>query len=510
MNDKGLTKGRNRRPFTTCTLIASVIAAGCGLDTGATTVDTQTDDVVSGPLSSTPPATFGEALDELIGVSDTIGKALSGPVAIFEAYQVLQALMGDGFEARVQQDLAMLRLQIQDIAAKIAEGQQVVSEQIAAGHISLAQVAAENARRFVRDTGGAVFDPNTNPSAANADRDSRLAVVTFMNDAWYSKVSAFQGQPRQFEWRLGLPHLIGAIGYRLAVIAAIRPDFLTSGAYAGELLDLYNHIGWRLAQAEAALIFCSTQPVVIRPGSDLNLPIRNCRNSQTGEIMGVGTIANPIPDAIVRAQLLDHMGFNRIRAFRDRLYALANSLPSNLSFCANEWETCGASGLKTARYGASGAYYYRTTSGSSFACTNDFFGDPLPGTFKSCSVGDPISYPCSDENGNCYFDAVKYVTYGGAGAATGKLAIAGIECSNRVFGDPIPGVFKNCTYRDPVWTRCAAQGGTCTISGPKFVRYGYGDQFRYWLHTTGSFACNDSGGDPAVGRAKVCEVASIE
>ena len=72
-------------------------------------------------------------------------------------------------------------------------------------------------------------------------------------------------------------------------------------------------------------------------------------------MLPVGTIANPIPDAIVHAQLLDLMGFNAIRAFRDRLYALANNLPANLTFCSNEWETCSASGLKTTRFGVDGA-----------------------------------------------------------------------------------------------------------------------------------------------------------
>jgi len=507
MNDRGLDISRHRIPFVTSALIAS-IAAGCGGDTGAPTADASPTQTASGAVSSPPPDTFGGILTELMEISDTIGKAFSGPIAISNAYDILENLMGEGFEADVGRDLAALRVQIQDVAAKIAEGQQTVSGQIAADDIASAQAAAEAARKFVKDTGGAVFDPNANPSAALADQNSRTTTITFMDDAWYSKVSATQGASREFEWRLGLPHLISAIGFRLEVLAAMHPDFATSGAYAWEIMQYYDSIGWRLAQADNALISCYTQPVVIRPGNDLNLPIRHCYNSQTGEVMGVGTIAMPIPDAIVRAQLMDHMGFNAIRAFRDRLYALANNLPSNATFCSNEWETCFSSGLKTTRFGVDGAAYYRTTNGT-FSCTNDIFGDPLPGTFKGCVVGDVISNPCSDENANCYFDGVKYVTYGAGGASTSRLAIAGIECSNGVFGDPISGVFKNCTYRDPVWTACATEGGTCSLSGTSFVRYGYGDNYRYWKQT-GSFACNNAGGDPAVGFFKVCEVASAQ
>ena len=508
MNKRGLVMRSRRGPLVAWTLIGSVVAAGCGAGPGTATSDPASNQKVSRALSSTPPATFAEGLKDLLEISDTVGKAFSGPVAIFEAYDILQKLLGEGFEAEVEQDLAALRVQIQDVAAKIAEGQQVVSAQVAADDIAAAQAAAESARRFVEETGGAVFDPNTNPAAALADRDSRTAVVAFEDDAWYSKVSAAQGAPREFEWRLGLPHLISAIGYRLEVIAAMHPDFVTSGAYAAELMEVYDAIGLRLAQADTALIWCTTQPVVIRPGNDLNLPIRNCWNLQTGDMLPVGTIANPIPDAIVHAQLLDLMGFNAIRAFRDRLYALANNLPANLTFCSNEWETCSASGLQTTRFGVDGGYYYRTTNGP-FSCTNDIFGDPAPGAAKSCEVGDVISYLCSDENSNCYFDGVKYVTYGGGGGSTAKLALSGIECSNGVFGDPSSGEFKSCTYRDPVWTPCATEGGTCTLSGTNFVRFGYGDKYRYWQQT-GSFPCNNSGGDPAVGFTKVCEVASVQ
>jgi len=490
-------------------LLASIAAAGCGGDTDVVTDGESATQSEHGALSSTPPATFGESLAELVEISDTIGKALSGPLSIAEAYDLLQKLMGEGFEADVQRDLAALRVQIQDVAAKVAEAQQTVSAQLAADDIALAQSAAEAARKFVKDTGGARFDPNTNPSAALAYDHSRAVTLSFMDDAWYSRVSATQGASHVFEWRLGLPHLIGAIALRLEVLAAIQPDFATSGAYWWEIMGYYDKIGELLGRADAALIACYNQPgVVIRPGSDLNLPIRDCFNGQNGEVMSVGTIANPIPDAIVRAQLMDHMGFASIRKFRDRLYDLANNLPSNATFCSNEFETCFASGLKTTRYGLGGSGYYRTTNGA-FSCTNDVFGDPLEAVYKNCIVGDVISNPCSDEGSNCYFDGVKFVTYGAGGQSISQLAIAGIECSNRVFGDPISGWFKSCTYRDPVWTKCANEGGTCTASGTHFVRYGYGDKYRYWKQT-GSFTCNSSGGDPAPGFFKVCEVASAQ
>jgi len=41
-------------------------------------------------------------------------------------------------------------------------------------------------------------------------------------------------------------------------------------------------------------------------------------------------------------------------------------------------------GTRQVRYGANGAYIYKTVSGQ-FSCSNAYFGDPIYGVVKSCS-----------------------------------------------------------------------------------------------------------------------------
>jgi hypothetical protein len=52
--------------------------------------------------------------------------------------------------------------------------------------------------------------------------------------------------------------------------------------------------------------------------------------------------------------------------------------------CANEGSTCSFSGTHQVRYGAEGLYVTKTFTGK-VACTNAVFGDPMHGVAKSCS-----------------------------------------------------------------------------------------------------------------------------
>ncbi len=53
--------------------------------------------------------------------------------------------------------------------------------------------------------------------------------------------------------------------------------------------------------------------------------------------------------------------------------------------CAWEGQTCTVSGTQQVRYGANGAYFYKTVTGP-IACANATWGDPAPGVRKSCDV----------------------------------------------------------------------------------------------------------------------------
>ena len=58
------------------------------------------------------------------------------------------------------------------------------------------------------------------------------------------------------------------------------------------------------------------------------------------------------------------------------------------------------------------------------------------------------------------------------------------------------------------WVYCADEGGTCTFSGTRTVRYGAGTSWNT-LVATGSIACNNATfGDPIVGTVKTCEYSS--
>ena len=62
------------------------------------------------------------------------------------------------------------------------------------------------------------------------------------------------------------------------------------------------------------------------------------------------------------------------------------------TFCASEGGFCAFSGTTNVRYGANGAYFYKSLSGGT-ACTNSVFGDPAHGTPKQCWVGGTAPTP---------------------------------------------------------------------------------------------------------------------
>jgi hypothetical protein len=59
---------------------------------------------------------------------------------------------------------------------------------------------------------------------------------------------------------------------------------------------------------------------------------------------------------------------------------------NNWTFCASENGYCNFYGTQLVRYGANGSYVYRTVTGGT-SCSNAVFGDPIFGTAKQCSYG---------------------------------------------------------------------------------------------------------------------------
>lgn len=137
--------------------------------------------------------------------------------------------------------------------------------------------------------------------------------------------------------------------------------------------------------------------------------------------------------------------------------------------CANEGSTCSFSGTQQVRYGANNSYAYKTATGS-ISCNNAVFGDPVYGIVKQCSVLIPSSSPnpvpsppivsptpvispiptawtnCASEGGTCRFTDTRQVRYGANNTYVYKTATGSIGCNNALFGDPIVGVVKACSY----------------------------------------------------------------
>ena len=209
------------------------------------------------------------------------------------------------------------------------------------------------------------------------------------------------------------------------------------------------------------------------------------------------------------------------------------------SVCAGENGTCSFSGTKLIAYGSNGTYVYKTAS-NSISCSNSTFGDPTPGSVKYCYIVNqaeminntcPSGYSyldwvnCSAENSTCYVDGLKTVRYGANGSYSYINANNSVYCSNSVFGDPINGVTKTCSYKNTtiqqvststascpagtndnnIWLTCSSENGTCSFSGTQVVRYGGNGSYYYKSNVTGSIACNNATfGDPAPGIPKGC------
>lgn len=114
---------------------------------------------------------------------------------------------------------------------------------------------------------------------------------------------------------------------------------------------------------------------------------------------------------------------------------------------------------------------------------------------------------CANENNTCTFSGVKNVRYGANSTWTQRIFLNSVACNNATFGDPLKGTYKSCQTSEPQWTTCANEGGTCTFTGRKFIRYGMGTRWNY-REATGQIACNNSTfGDPYVGTRKICQTA---
>ena len=189
------------------------------------------------------------------------------------------------------------------------------------------------------------------------------------------------------------------------------------------------------------------------------------------------------------------------------------ALPGTWTQCAAENGTCAVNGTSVVAFGANGRFNYTTATGSTPCTTGVFgdpaSGVLKTCYAQAAPPAADIWAPCASENNTCSFSGVMTVAYGAAGAYRYATLPAGTPCTNTVFGDPIPGTAKSCyligappTFA--MWTNCTAEGGTCTFSGTHEVAYGAGGQYFYGTFTGGTPCTNAVFGDPAPGTAKTC------
>src|SRR3989344_5209103 len=84
---------------------------------------------------------------------------------------------------------------------------------------------------------------------------------------------------------------------------------------------------------------------------------------------------------------------------------------------------------------------------------NSFFNNIL-GKIQKISVDlskifaneDDVWTLCANEGEQCNFEGAREVRFGADGQFSSAIFTDGAECSSGIFGDPVPGVFKSCSY----------------------------------------------------------------
>lgn len=131
----------------------------------------------------------------------------------------------------------------------------------------------------------------------------------------------------------------------------------------------------------------------------------------------------------------------------------------------------------------------------------------MQGTWSNDSAGCAFSHPivtaelpagstkCADEGGTCTVSGSAVVAFG-AGAYLFRQASGSISCAGSAFGsDPAYGLLKSC-YVAPSggpsgYSACATEGGTCSLSGVRMMAYGANGAFNYRL-LSGSATCTNT------------------
>jgi len=253
-------------------------------------------------------------------------------------------------------------------------------------------------------------------------------------------------------------------------------------------------------------------------------------------IMGVLIITNT-------NKILSTLGF----------YSSINCPFTSWVYCAQEDGTCNIPSnilYTTIAYGLNGKWtfqnysnYYPSVWGSynlKVGCNNDAYGDVSPGGDKICCY-DPsttgtqtwssLLWTSIGAEGSHILrpNGIYLVAYGAKWVYTYRYVEGAFTCDNNYFGDPIPGIDKNCYALNngttsPIWISCGSEsGGICNLkvdttntNAKRLVKYGASingiTQYNYRRvsSSNGDVPCNNNFfDDPFSGQDKFCYVSSI-
>lgn len=279
------------------------------------------------------------------------------------------------------------------------------------------------------------------------------------------------------------------------------------------------------ARAQSDWVFCAEEgqtcqvsgEAMVRFGSEGRYTFRVTRNHQPCDVGAFGS--DPAPGRRKQCDVsVKWRGDPRYRGWRD---AGANAGDGHWRHCAVEGDVCVVNGSARVRFGVQGRYAMRQVTGRS-PCAISAFGDPAPGVPKTCEVEDTSGWVlCANEGDMCWVPGSARVRYGAEGQYAERSASQSIACNNALFGDPRPGVAKQCEYklgagaagpgalpaRGLPWEPCAREGDRCNFRGPGMVRYGAAGRYVYQEAQSGLQCGNETfGGDPAPGVDKQCEL----
>jgi hypothetical protein len=306
-------------------------------------------------------------------------------------------------------------------------------------------------------------------------------------------------------------NIFGGIGTLTSQASAIQKN-----NYRSVAPGFVNRAAWDLHPTASALVInAGTDPGKSASGVSL-MPVAQYKANASGE-------ARPV------------VGQLDIGAY-EATGTDATAAAATWTTCANEGGTCTFTGTREVRFGANGIYTSKVVTGST-PCTTAVFGDPNRGVAKTCSYSSATSaapttstasssswIDCAGEGSTCTFTGTREVRYGANGSYVTKTFTGSVVCSNAAFGDPAHGLLKSCSYSsnivatsgttgtsstapvatDAGWTTCAAEGGTCTFSGTRQVRFGTEGYYATKI-VTGSVACTVAVfGDPAYRTVKTC------